>query len=576
MTFFTRSPERLQEKVFDVLVIGGGINGLGIAWDAARRGMSVALIEKNDFGSGTSAGCFKIVHGGLRYLQHLDLARLFKSVREQRTLRIIAPHLIHPFPFLVPCYGHGMKGKGVLKLGLFLYELLAFRRNQGVSKLHELPAHRVLKKHEVLRDAPGVSEEGLTGGVVFYDCQMSNCDRLTLAVAQSAARAGAVLVNYVEAETATLLPNEHSQKILSITATDKESGRQLTLKAHQVVNATGPWNKELVRKLLGASESACEPEVFSKGLQVILPRGLTSVAVAAESRHVDPASKVGRGGRSYFLVPWRGATLVGTSDSIFRGSPDRFVISKEEVEEFLTEVQSAYRAEELCKEQVTLAFGGLRPVAPEILASKKLSEKEIAKTSREDEIIDHSIGGKGIDDSGVENLLTVVGVKYTTFRALAEKTVDILEKKLKKKHTSCRTKTEKLFGGEIEDYPAFLTRQAERRGSEIPHKILHSLITNYGSEVISLYNIINEDPELVEPLSKDGDVIGAECVYAAREQMVCKLSDVVFRRTGLGTLGNPGRDALAKAAELVGAELGWGGERQRVEVEEVEAMFLLG
>ena len=180
---FVRDTHALGGRHFDLLVVGGGINGLAIAWDAALRGLSVVLCEKGDFGGGATAGCFKIVHGGFRYLQNLDFSRLFRSAKEQRILRTIAPHFVQPLPILVPSYGLGKKSRAVLDLGATFYEILTAGRNNGVDESRKLPRHSVLGSADVLTIAPHLRREALRGGIVFYDAQMRNCERLTLAVA---------------------------------------------------------------------------------------------------------------------------------------------------------------------------------------------------------------------------------------------------------------------------------------------------------------------------------------------------------------------------------------------------------
>ena len=258
MRALTRDIDSLGKREFDLLVIGGGINGAGIAWDAALRGLSVALIERADFGGATSSGCFKIIHGGLRYLQHLDLKRVRESVREQRILRTIAPHLVSPLPFLVPCYGRGRKGREFLSLGLLLYEfVVACDRNRNLGVHHQLSRFRRLDSQQCLRHAPGLKAEGLTGGVLYEDVQLSNCERFTFAVVASAREAGAVVANYCEAVQLNASQAESGEgRIESVTAHDLFRGTELQIKARFVVNATGPWVDQVIARTMNAQASA--------------------------------------------------------------------------------------------------------------------------------------------------------------------------------------------------------------------------------------------------------------------------------------------------------------------------------
>jgi len=284
MPVFSRDHTTLESTTFDVLVIGGGIIGVAVAWDAALRGLQVALVEKKDFGSETSAGCFKLIHGGVRYLQYLDFPRVLESIREQYILRKIAPHLVHPLPFLIPCYGRGLKGKEFLKLGMMVYELFAWRRNNGLNAYHHLAKHQVLQAEECLKIAPGLKREGLQGGVVFTDCQLSNCERLTFSVAQSAHDAGACLGNYLE--VVSLSPSSAvtggSKQIFVAIVEDVLSGKIFEVKARIVVNATGPWSRHVYSLFQGFPKNEekfekskalnSRQQIFSKGIQVTLPK----------------------------------------------------------------------------------------------------------------------------------------------------------------------------------------------------------------------------------------------------------------------------------------------------------------
>ncbi|HQH27716.1 MAG TPA: FAD-dependent oxidoreductase, partial [Oligoflexia bacterium] len=226
----------MSDELFDVIVIGGGINGAAVAWDLSLRGYRTLLVEKADFGSAASAGCFKIAHGGLRYLQHLDLPRLWESANEQRILRQIAPHFIHPLPFLIPCYGRGMKSRAVLDFALSLYELLACKRNKSVDRYHMLASHAVISSEHCLRIAPGITPYKLRAGVVYYDCQISNCERLTYSVIRSAADAGACMLNYVEATGfETRQAGGAAKAIDAVRLRDLLSGREFRVRAKIVV-----------------------------------------------------------------------------------------------------------------------------------------------------------------------------------------------------------------------------------------------------------------------------------------------------------------------------------------------------
>jgi glycerol-3-phosphate dehydrogenase len=576
MVELRRDPQALAAQEFDILVIGGGINGSAIAWDSALRGFRTALVEKADFGGATSAGCYKTVHGGLRFLQHLDVLRLEESAAEQRTLRLIAPHLVHPLAFLIPCYGLGMKSRGVLKVALSVYELLAWNRNKGVGEAHRLPTHKLISREQCLQIAPGVSQTGLSGGMVYYDCQMSNCERLTFSVAQAAAMAGATVVNYAEAvKIETNRRPDGSEAIERVTVRDKFDGREYQVKVKLVVNAAGPWANSVQNLLAESCPGKVKlPTIFSKGIQLVLPQFIAGSGVAIESRYRERAALVTRGGRSYFTFPWRGKTLVGTSDTVYRSDPDKDSISRDDICAFLDDLRAAYKTDLFAPEHVQFAFGGLRPINAADEARLARDEHDTRKETKillRDIVIDHE-KHSGSNSGRLVNFISSVEVKYTTFRALAEHVVDLVSKKLKGRVVPCRTNTTPLPGGEISDYHSFVSAELAHE-SVLSRDVRSHLITNYGSVLSAVSKIAGQSPELALPVAQGNEVIAAELVHAARHEMVCKLSDVVLRRTGLGTVGHPGEKALHHAAELVGRELGWDKARKEQEAAETDTLL---
>lgn len=409
-----RDLNKFNNQEFDLLVIGGGINGVGIAWDAALRGLNVALVEKGDFSIGNSAACFNIIHGGLRYLQHLDFPRLFKSAREQRILRTIAGDLIKPLGFILLTSGCGKKGKAFLKTGTTIYELLTFFRNTGFSAEEKVPFSRIINKSDLQKIAPGLMQEDINGGVIFHDCQISSSERLVIEIAKAAASAGAVLANYVE-----MIKRDRERIILK----DLLSEQYLEIKAKYIVNATGPWCSEVNRRLGVKKDKDSFSKIrFVKGIQLIFPKIIQNYSLGVESRQKDFSSKIARGGRSYFLQPWHNYTLAGTFEKVFRGAVSDFRIEGEEIDQFILELQSAYQDPQLSKENLKGSFGGLIPL------ESYTSEKNY-KVARDD-----FMGEVAAD------VLAVLGVKYTTFRALAEKIVDRVLKKLGRPQKTSATK----------------------------------------------------------------------------------------------------------------------------------------
>ena len=517
-----------KSKEYDLVVIGGGINGAAVAWDAALRGLSVCLLEKGDFGSGSSSGCFRIAHGGLRYLQHLDLRRMFESVLEQRTLRIIAPHFVKPLEFMVPCSGSGSKSKSFLSLGLAVYQALTFWKNFGVAANNKLPLFKMLSKEGLGTELPKLAQQNCSGAVTFSDCQIFNCDRLTYSIVHSAKLAGAATLNYHKVVSFNKeADNKGTGALKSVKVKKVLTGEEIEISGKFFVNASGPW----VEGVLELANSRKRPDVFSKGVQAVVSGQLSDKAIALESQHIDSSTLISRGGRSYFIVPWRGHTLVGTSDSVFKGDPDDFQVKQEEVEDLLSEVSS------LLGEKVSLSgFGGLRPVD-----FTKLGANEGDATVSNQDIIE--------DYKEIDNLISLIGVKYTTFRAFAKKAVDRISSK-----SSITSKT-KIYGGQFSNLTELEKELAEAKlfsGTTIKR-----LVSDYGSKARDIVSLAKADNSLREEL---GGITAAELAFVCREEQVEQLDDALKRRTPFLSFGKPSQEQLARAAELVAREKGWSGE----------------
>lgn len=547
-----RDLERLANETFDLLVIGGGINGLAAAWDATLRGLRVGLVEKGDFGAQTSSATLKIVHGGLRYLQHLDFRRMRESIGERSVLLRIAPHLVEPFPFLVPTYGHFMQGQELMAAAILMNEVISFDRNRLIrDPARQIPAGRLVSREECMKLAPCVQREGLTGGVIFYDAQMYNSERLTLSFAMSAAEQGAALANY--AQVVRLLRD--ADRVVGARVRDLLTGSEFDVRAAVTANMTGPWS-DIV---LGLLERPDPPRrvLRSKGIQIVAPRLTDGIALAVPSKYEDPDAILKRGGRNFFITPWRGVSLIGTTDTVYEGDPDAFRILDRDIQEFVAEINESLPTVQLSREQVPFAFGGLRPI----------TEKNIdagSKVARKYEIYDHR------RDLGIEGLVTVIGVKYTTCRLLAEKVVNLVFRKLGKVSPPVQTRERPLAGGDISDFKTLL-REAIEAARAVPwdERVALHLVRNYGTGYRRFVEWAKREPDVAQRLTGSDEVVRAEILHAVREEMPVHLSDLVFRRTDLGTLGPPARAALREAAELAGRELGWDAARMQSEIEQV-------
>jgi glycerol-3-phosphate dehydrogenase len=539
-----------------VVIVGGGIYGICTAWAAVRRGLSVALIERGDFAQATSANSFKMVHGGIRYLQHADVPRIRESVRDRSALLRIAPHLVQPLPIVIPTYGHGMRGKGALRAGFALYDLLAADRNRGIrDPARRIPGGRLLSRDECLGLFPDLDRHGLTGGGLFYDAQMYNPPRLALSFLRAAVNAGVDAANYVEA-TRFL---RRGDRVHGVEAQDVITGDPLVIQGRVVVNAAGPWAERL---LAGEARLHLAPPcTFSRDACFVVARRLLDRhALAVPGATGDPDAIVSRKARHLFLVPWRDHTLVGVWHVVYTGDPDAVRVAREDIESFLSEINDAYPPLALTLRDVAQSNAGLVLFGENEPGATNLS---YGKRSR---LVDHA------RSHGVDGLVTVIGVRWTTARGVASKAIDIVCRKLGRSVQACDTATVPIHGGAIESFEPFMADAVRRRPRGISEATMRSLAHNHGSAYGQVLDLLCENPEWAEPVGAS-HVIKAEVVHAARREMAKTLGDVVFRRTDLGTGGHPGDTAIRDCAEVMAVEADWSAERMEREIDAVEHAF---
>jgi glycerol-3-phosphate dehydrogenase len=554
-----RNLSKLSGTEYDLLVIGGGINGVCTAWDAALRGLSVALVEKGDFGEATSSATLRIVHGGLRYLQHLDFRRMRESIQERMVLMRIAPHLVHRLPFLIPTYGHARQGPEALAAAMLVNDVMSHDRNQLPDPEKFIPRGRLISAFRCSRILPGLDPKGLTGGAIFYDAQMHNSERLTLSFARSAVEAGADLANYAEVVGFAL----DGRRVDRTRVKDVLTGEQFDVRAKVVANITGPWS-DIVLGLLRYHP----PErtvVRSKGIQIVAPLLCEDYAFSIPSQQRDVEALLSRGKRLLFVTPWRGRSLIGTTDVVYKGDPDHFTVTERDITEFVEEVNAGYPGAGLKPGDVTFWYGGLRPI------TEKCVDEGASMAARKYEITDHAQRDR------IHGLISVVGVKYTTCRLLAEKVVDLVFRKLGyARPPRTLTKRKPIFGGRIEHLESFLRRAIREKPGGLSEKVMRHLVYNYGSHYPRILRYIEKDARLGNLLRGSEEVLKAEVVHAVREEMAQRLKDVVMRRTDLGCLGHPGVAALRACADLMGEEFGWDEMRKVEELSEVRKSFSPG
>ncbi len=553
-----RNLAALQEREFDLVIVGGGVFGLSVAWDASLRGLSVALLEQRDFAHAASSQCFKMIHGGIRYLQHVDLVRVRHSARERSALLRIAPHLARPLPIFVPTYGHGMKGREVLTAGMLLYDLLTADRNRNIRDAsRRIPRTRSVSRARALEMFPELPRDGLSGGAIFHDGQMYSTSRLALAFLLSAAEQGAAAANYVQ--VSQLLTD--GDRIVGVHARDLLGSDEFEVRGRMVLNAAGGWAPHL--RTQSGDPVLKSPPTFSRDAYFLVKRPFPSkcaLAVTGQSR--DPDALFSRDARHLFLVPWRDCTLVGVWHVVYDRDPSEACVREDEVARWMDEIRSAYPAADFKLDDVALTQCGL------VLFGENESGATDLRYGKRSMLIDHA------RFDGRDGLVTLIGVRFTTARADAARATELIFRKLGRTPPACRTEIEPLHGGDLESFEGECNRAARAAGDRVPTGSLEALVSNHGSAWSSVLEWADSRSELLRPLA-GSCTLGAEVVHAARHEMAVRLSDVVFRRSDLGSAGHPGEEALTEAADLMAGELHWSAARRQQEINDTSREFSL-
>ncbi len=553
-----RDLSQLTSRAYDLIVVGGGITGANIAWDATLRGLRVALLEKQDFGGATSANSLKTVHGGLRYLQDGNLRLVRKMIRERQVLLRVAPHLVHPLPVMMPTFRNKlMRSKLVLGTAVKLNDLASFDRNFGMDRAHALPNSRILSRREALEVLPGLNDTNLSGGVLWYDAQIYNTERLLLAILLAAAEAGAQIANYVGV-TGFL---REGSRVIGVYAMDDLTGARLELRGQMVINAAGPWIDELLAELDAVPLRPQFP--LSTAMNLVTRQILPHHAVGLTGHYVQPLPDglVDKRARVLFVAPWRDYSLVGTLHAPYSGRPDDQWVTERMICDFIAEINDAYPGAQLSRQDIYHVHSGFLPMVP------KDGDPTTVSLIREGQVTDHA------RENGIDGLITAVGVKYTTGRYLAEKTVDLVFQKMKRPSPDCQTRQQPIYGGQSHSMAVNTSASAAQWSTELPPYQLERLWRNYGSAHTELLPYIMEEKENGQPVSEETAVTHAEIIHAVRAEMAQRLSDVVLRRTEMGSAGPPSQATLNACAHIMAAELGWGKPRMHQELDGVWAAY---
>jgi glycerol-3-phosphate dehydrogenase len=521
------SLRRLADEQFDVLVIGGGVTGAGVALDAASRGLKTALVEKGDFASGTSSKSSKMVHGGLRYLQQREFRLVYENLAERQRLLDNAPHLVSPLPFLIPLFGRdGVVSKTVARsysIALWLYDLTGGIRIGA--------RHKRVTKDQALSHLPTLKTQNLVAGFLYFDARADDA-RLTLTLARTAAlEHGAVVANYTPVVRVTSDAQGKADGAI-VRANADDASSEFAIAARVVVNATGVWADEVRALDEGTHPRSIRP---AKGVHVTVPAERLPCDIAA----VIPVPK---DRRSIFVVSWPDTDLVylGTTDTDYKGPLDDPSCTPEDVD-YLLEAANNVTTSALTRADVTGVWAGLRPLLAPPDKSGHVSERTADLSRR------HTVR------TSPHGVVTVTGGKLTTYRKMAQDTVDVVVGQLGEnpKSRPCVTKNLRLIGATA----------ATKDPVAMAHPRAH-LVSRYGTESAAVVALAEGRPELLEPAIAGLPYLGAELVYAAREEMAQTLDDVLSRRTrAVIQQAQPTMAAAEAAALLIAPEMGWDDEQ---------------
>ena len=512
----------LAGRTADLLVIGGGIIGAGIARDAALRGLSVALVEQNDFASGTSSRPTRLIHGGLRYLELFDFGLVRSDMREREILLGIAPHLVFPLPFLLPLYRPSLWYQFKLRIGMQLYDALSLDKS--------LPKRKYLDRDATLAAEPNLAPEGLAGAWRFYDAQVPFVERLVIENVIDAAEHGAVVLNHAEA-VAYLRDGD---AVTGAVVRDRLSGQGIEIRARFTVNATGPWLDRTLEPLRDGAKPLLR---LTKGIHLVTPH-------ATQQAHVLFAQQ---DGRLFFVLPWLDGTIVGTTDTDYVGDPGDAAATEDDVR-YLRE--AAHRAFPNAPfDEIHFTWAGVRALVRE----EGVRESEV---SRKHALYDHE------KRDGTRGVLSVVGGKITAYRDIAEETTDAVSRRLGRSAASTTATT--LL-------PGARPRPGEGSGAAAPDEALAELWPVYGTRAADVLALAGSDPALRAPLCPHHRGVTAEIAHAVTVEWAQTLGDVLLRRTTLGLTACQGLDCIDDVAARMGGLLGWDAGRQKAEVERYRA-----
>ncbi|NWF59436.1 MAG: glycerol-3-phosphate dehydrogenase [Fischerella sp.] len=522
--------QNISNNTYDLVVIGGGINGAGAARDAALRGLKTLLIEKNDFSSGSTSWSTRLIHGGLRYLESFEFELVRESLREREILLHIAPHLVKPLLLTIPIYSDRSRPYRKIQAGMVLYDILSFDKT--------LLSHRMLPKRKFQLLFPDLDFEELRGGAQYYDCQVAYAERLCLENILAAQAAGATVLNYVKVKQL----HQQNNRIVALTCSDCFTGEEVTVKLNSrtvVVNMSGPWVDQILDSITpdGSTPSSSGSKKIgaTKGSHIIVDPfvGAPMTALYVEAK---------TDGRPFFIVPWLGKYLIGTTDKRFHDNLDQIKADNSEIDYLLTEINRIIPIARLSRQDVKFTYSGVRPLPWE-------ESKQPGKITRKHILYDHT-------KEGIVNLISLIGGKLTTYRQVGEEIVDAVYRKLGSQAPVCPTKQKPLPGAILPNDPR-LKKALDDYSDVIPPTSIHHLFSIYGAKAVEVLALTDKSSDLAEAIAPELPDIKAQIVYAVNSELARTLVDIARRRTSLAMLSHYGLDLLPVMTEILAKHCGW-------------------
>ncbi len=520
----------MSERHFDVAIIGAGINGAGIAIDAALRGLSVVILDKNDMCSGCSAISSRLIHGGLRYLEYGEIPLVYESLHERRNLRLNAPHLVEPLRICIPIFKGARRGPLMIRLGMIAYDVLSIRKT--------VPNHEMLNSAEIQAAEPGLRTDGLRAAARYYDAQVKYAERLVLENLLGARSAGAEILTHCEVTDIRFAKGA----IDSLHYVDRIDQTEHEISVETVVNAAGPW----VDRVLATAPTRTERHIGgTKGSHIIVRR---FDGAPQDAFYIEAAAD----GRPFFILPWNDQYLIGTTDIRYTGDLDDIRVSDEEVDYLLSETNRVFPAAGLSRTDIHYAYAGVRPLPYQDKGPESaITRRHIIKVDRK--------VGKG--------LISIIGGKLTTYRSLAEQAVDKIAKLQKRKLPKCRTRDNLLPG----TWGREVALERLQSLGVLSDEGVRRVLSIYGGRATDICEIFSKNPSLAHSIDKQGRVLAAEIVFVLREEFARTLADVVFRRTMVGLDADQGRPLYETIADIAASERGWSAEQRSQQLDDLLA-----